>query len=88
MRATFAKTVAVSLAALTLIMGLSAGPAAAKPWPKPFGGFGGIGLVGAIGLGLVGAVVAHEREHECVRYRPVFDDYGNFIGRRPVNICD
>jgi len=27
-------------------------------------------------------------EASCVRYRPVYDDYGDYIGRRAVNVCD
>ena len=31
---------------------------------------------------------AHELDGDCIRYRPTYDDWGNYIGRRPVNVCD
>jgi hypothetical protein len=86
MRVTLSKTIALSLAALTLSVGLSAAPAEAHPWPHH--GFHGFGLLGAvIGLGLIGgAIAAHEQD--CARYRPVYDAWGNYIGKRAVNICE
>jgi hypothetical protein len=45
----------------------------------------GIGLLGALA---VGAVVASQYNNDdCVQYRPTYDAWGNYVGRRPVNIC-
>jgi hypothetical protein len=48
----------------------------------------------AVGLGVLGlaagAAIAsqgYEGEDECTAYRPVYDGYGNYLGRRLVNIC-
>jgi hypothetical protein len=87
MRVPFSKTIALSLAALTLSLGLSAAPAQAHPWPH-HGFHGGFGLIGAVvGLGLIGgAIAAHEED--CMRYRAMYDARGNYIGKRAVNICE
>jgi len=79
-------TVTVSLAVLTLALGLAAGPADAKPmFAHGHGGFWGpaaaIGLIGAV----IGAGIAAQN---CVEYQPVYDQFGNIVGRRPVNVCD
>ena len=31
---------------------------------------------------------AHESGGDCIRYHLIYDDWGNCIGRRPVNVCD
>ena len=57
------------------------------PFPHPHGpdwGVAGIGF--GIGLGL-GVMEAGIEEESCIRYRPVYDDYGNYRGRRAVNVC-
>ena len=84
MRTVFGKTVAASLAALVLGSSLAAStPASANPWHH-HGYWGPAVALGVFGLA-AGAIAASE--YDCVRYRPVFDRYGNFIGREPVNIC-
>jgi len=75
-------TVTVSLAALTRALGLVASPAAAKPMiPHGHGGFWGP----AAAIGLIGAGIAAQN---CVEYQPVYDQFGNIVGRRAVNVCD
>jgi len=85
MRATVAKSIALSMAALTLSLGMAATPtpAAAHPhWAHP--GF----FAAAIGLGVLGAIAASEYAGDpCVQYRPTYDRWGNYIGRRAVNVC-
>jgi len=93
MRASLKKSIAVSLAALTLGVSLavSAGPAVAGPPPFPHHhhGFGGFGL--GLGLGLLGGAIAASSAYyppdPCVRYVPVYDAWNNVIGQRPVNVC-
>jgi hypothetical protein len=104
MFASLKKTIAVSLAALTVGVALAgaAAPASAQPLHHPVahggmhggwhGGHGfGWGPVAALGVaGLVaGAIVASEQPayNDCTGYRPVYDGYGNYLGQRPVNIC-
>jgi hypothetical protein len=49
----------------------------------------------AVGLGILGlaagAAAASQEEpgygDGCMAYRPVYDGYGNYMGRRPVNVC-
>ena len=65
------------------------------------GGYGGWGWRGAgwgvagVGVGLYSApywgggyygypATAYD---SCVRVRPAYDNYGNFVGRRAVNVC-
>jgi hypothetical protein len=92
MRIAFKKTLAVSLAALTLGLAVvsAATPASAHYWPH--GGYHhGHGYWGpgvALGVfGLAAGAVAASQYDDCVRYRPVYDSYGNYVGREAVNIC-
>jgi hypothetical protein len=84
------KLIAASLAALTLSLSLmSANPASAHYLSHPgyhgyHGGWGPGLAVGIFGLA-AGAVVASQVD--CVRYRPVYDENGNYVGRQAVNIC-
>ena len=89
MRNTVKKTIAVSLAALTLATAaISATPASAHNWHGGgwhHGGFWGpAAAIGVIGLA-AGAIAASQ--YECVRYQPVYDAYGNYVGQRAVNVC-
>lgn len=92
MRASLKTSIVLSLAALTLGIGLaaSATPASAKMiWPHPFHhhGFGpgfGVGL----GLGLLGAAASEYDGNSCVAFRPAYDRWGNYLGRRAINVCD
>jgi len=89
MRASVKKSTALSLAALTLTFGIFAAttPAAAHPWSHH--GFPGGFFGAAFGLGLLGSVIASQHDDDsCVQYRPTFDRWGNYIGRREVNVCD
>ncbi|HXW19349.1 MAG TPA: hypothetical protein VEK35_02480 [Roseiarcus sp.] len=85
MRSVLNKTLAASLAALVLSSSLAAStPASANPWHN-HGYWGGAVALGVIGGLAAGAIVASQ--YDCVRYRPIFDRYGNYLGREPVNIC-
>ncbi len=93
MRASLKKSIALSLAALMLGAGLaaSATPAAAKPWwPHPFHHhFWGPGLGLGIGLGVLGLAAAWQYGADsCVEYRPIYDRWGNYLGRQAVNVCE
>ncbi len=93
MRTSLKKSIAVSLAALMLASSLavSATPAAAFPMGPHhhFGGFGwGLGV--GLGLGVLGGIAASQPAYgynSCVRYRPTYDQWGNYLGRQPINIC-
>jgi hypothetical protein len=74
-------TAFAAIAAITL----AASPASAQPFHHHHGFWGGPGLVfGLAGLAIAGAIAA---DVNCVRYEPVYDDYGNYMGRRRVNMC-
>jgi hypothetical protein len=84
------KTIAASLAALTLSLALmSGGPASAHYFSHSgYHGYRG-GWAPGLALGVfglaAGAVIASQAD--CVRYRPVYDGAGNYVGRQPVNVC-
>jgi hypothetical protein len=88
MRISVKKTVAASLAALTLGLAVVSTPASAHTWHGGWGhhGFWGPGLVFGLAAGAI-ATSAYGYNYDCVRYRPVYDAYGNYVGREPVNIC-
>ena len=66
------------------------------------GWHGGRGWGPAVGLGIIGglaagAIVASQAPYYgapayyddgCIRYRPVYDQWGQYMGRRPVNVCE
>jgi len=99
MRASLKKTVAGSLAALVLAAGvtLASAPASADPywgWHHHHHGYWGP----AIGLGIAGlaagAIIASQGPYyggyeydDCTRWRPTYDAWGRYVGRRPVNVC-
>jgi hypothetical protein len=103
MRATLRKTIVGSLAALAIGVSAigSVGSASAAPY-YPHGGYHGGWHRGgwwgpAVGFGIAGlaagAIVASQAPYGyygyggCTAYRPVFDAYGNYLGRRLVNVC-
>jgi hypothetical protein len=48
------------------------------------GGWGpGVGF--GVGIGVADTGYAYD---DCVRYRPIYDPYGNYVGQRTVNVCD
>ena len=87
MRTAAKKAIAVSLAALTLGFAVAgSAPASAHPFPHP-GGHGGHGFFGpGLVIGLAAGAIAASA-YDCIRYRPVYDAYGNYVGRQAVNIC-
>ena len=87
MNASLKKTVAGTVAALTLAFAVfAAAPASAGPWPHHhYWGWGPYAAVGALGL-VAGAAVA-ANSYDCTRYQPIYDRWGNYIGERPVNVC-
>jgi hypothetical protein len=89
-------TILASVAALTL----AAAPASAHMFPHGGGhggwggghGWGGHGYWGGgaglgfgIAAGVIGAGIAADAY--CTTYAPIYDNYGNYIGQRPVNAC-
>jgi hypothetical protein len=90
MRISLKNTVAASLAALTLALALAGPtPASAKQWFGGGGfhhhGFGGGLAIGVFGLAAGAAIAA---EDNCVDYRPIYDRYGRYLGRRAINVCE
>jgi hypothetical protein len=77
----FTATVIAAVAAI----GLATAPADAGPHWHGHGYWGGPGLVFGLVGGLIAAGIAADAY--CVRYVPVFDAWGNYVGRRPVNVC-
>ena len=91
-------TVLAAVAAATL----AAAPAPASAGPHWHGGghwggggwghHGGWGHRGwggpALVFGLAGAALAAGvYADECTRWAPTYDDFGNVVGRHPVNVC-
>jgi hypothetical protein len=100
MRASLKKTVAGSLAALVLAVGVTAAasPASADPywgWRYHHHGYWG---GPALGLGIAGlaagAIIASQGPYyggygydDCTHWVPTRDAWGRYVGRRPVNVC-
>jgi hypothetical protein len=89
MNASMKKTVAGTMAAMTLAFAVfAAAPASAGPmwWGNhQHFGWGPFAAAGVIGLA-AGAAIA-SNNYDCTRYQPVYDRWGNYIGNRPVNVC-
>ena len=88
MNASLKKTVAGTVAALTLAFAVfAAAPASAGPgwgWGHHYG-WGPFAAAGVIGLA-AGAAIASQN-YACTHYVPVYDRWGNYIGNRLVNGC-
>jgi hypothetical protein len=59
-------------------------------WHHRGGGFGGYGLgLGLGGLGYGADYYGDDYGYDsgCLTYRPVYDRYGRYLGRQPVNVC-
>ena len=74
----------LAAAAVALGLGLAvSSPASANPfhhfhhWGHGFG-WGGFGMVD----------IGGSDEDSCIRWRPSFNRYGEYVGQRPVNVCD
>jgi hypothetical protein len=76
----------LAAAAVALGLGLTASsPASAfylnhhHHWGHGFGfGWGGVGFADVGGFD----------DESCVQWRPMHNRFGEYIGRRPVNVCD
>jgi hypothetical protein len=80
------RTLAAAFMACLVAVTLVAAPASAKPFPHYHHGFwGGPGLLFGLAAGAIVAGIA--AQDYCVRYVPVYDDWGNYVGRRAVNAC-
>jgi hypothetical protein len=87
----FRKTIAATLAAATLGLGVAAAtPAAAGGFHHHHGwGWGGAALAGGLALGAVAAAAAPVYYGGCYMTRqPVTDYYGNVVGYRRIRVCD
>jgi hypothetical protein len=86
MNVSLKNAVAGTMAALIVAFAAVA-PASAGPWwPHPhhfWGGWGPVAVVGGIGLG---AAIASQ-DYGCIRYQPMYDRWGNYLGQRTVNVC-
>ena len=82
MRASLKSTLAATLAALSLTASVAAADA------HPFWPHGqwhhGFGWGPAFAFGVFGGAIATD---SCLRYRPVYDAYGNYVGRHLINVC-
>ena len=87
MNVSLKKSVAGTMAALIVAFAAVA-PASANPWwPHPHHldrlRLGSGRCRRRIGLG---AAIASQ-DHGCIRYQPMYDHWGNYIGQRPINVC-
>lgn len=76
----------VTILSAAAVFALASAPAFAGPhWHGHSHGFwGGPGLVFGIAGAAIAAGVAADA---CLSYEPVYDKYGNYLGRRAVNMC-
>lgn len=89
------KIVATGIAALSLGTATLATSTPAAAWWRY--GWGAPVAAGVLGGLAAGAIIAGSRPYyapgyyggpyPCVRQRPVYDAYGNFVGYRPVRVC-
>ena len=87
MRASLKTSVAILLTAATLAV---AAASPAQAWTRWHHGYGhGWGWGGpALAFGIIGAAVAADvAASGCTEYRPVYDQWGRYLGRRAVNVC-
>jgi hypothetical protein len=85
------KSMLATLAAVTLATSLSA-PASANDGAAVGAGIAagilGGAMLGAAAAGAVPPAPAYYDGPECwMERRPMYDEYGNFIGRRRVRVC-
>jgi hypothetical protein len=79
--------------AMALGLGLAAAPASAHFMGGGGGHFGGghfghwshWGHGGGFGYGVVDV---GGYDDGCIRWRPTYDNAGNYMGREPVSVCD
>lgn len=95
------KTVAAGIAALTLgTATLTTSTPAAAWWRYGWGAPVAAGVIGGLAAGAIIAGAARPYgygpayaygpgpgPYPCIRRRPIYDGYGNFVGYRPVRVC-
>jgi hypothetical protein len=75
--------------AMALGLGLAAAPASAHFMGGGGGHFGGGHFGRAHGGGFgYGVVDVGGYDDGCIRWRPTYDNAGNYMGREPVSVCD
>lgn len=80
-------------AGAALAVGLSLATPASAQWRGGGWGYGpavGLGVLGGVALGAAAANAANGPyyDRECwLERRPVYDEDGNFIGRRRMRVC-
>lgn len=80
MRASLKSALVAALAVVSLGVGASSAQAY-YPWPHHhYGHFWGPAAV----IGVFGAAAV---AGSCIRNQPIYDAYGNYVGRRTVNVC-
>ena len=87
MRASLKTSVAVLVTVATLAVAAASPAQAWDSWHRH--GHGGWGWGGpALAFGIIGAAVAADvASRDCLEYRPVYDHWGRYLGRRAVNVC-
>jgi hypothetical protein len=85
------KTLVAGAMAAVIVAFAAVAPASANPWwphPYHYGHYGyGWGPAAAVGIFGLAAGAAIASQDGCVRYQPMYDRWGNYIGQRPVNVC-
>lgn len=79
------KTAAAALAVLVSVTAFQ--PTAAEARPRAGAVAVGVGA-GILGAALIGSAVANAQPRSCWReVRPVYNRYGDYVGRRAVRVC-
>lgn len=78
-----------AVAALAVLASVSAfQPTAAEARPRAGAVAVGVGA-GLLGAAIVGSAVANAQPRSCWREsRPVYNRYGDYVGRRVVRVCN
>lgn len=79
------KTATAALAVLVSVAAFQPAPAEARSRAGAVAVGAGIGILGAA---MVGSAVANAQPRSCWReVRPVYNRYGDYVGRRSVRVC-